>query len=139
MQRHLFRLLLSAGAFYFLVPLIPGAAFHGNFGHALLAGVLFAVAGWVIEFFAVAISTLLTITTLGMALFFLIPVWLFGFWLIPALALRMVAELMPSVLLFNSWMPAIVGGLIMLFIGVITSGDIHVRIRNNSDQPKAMI
>jgi uncharacterized membrane protein YvlD (DUF360 family) len=137
MLRHLIRLALSASAFYFLIPLIPGAAFHGNFAHALLAGILFAIAGWVVEFFAIAISTILTITTLGMALFLLIPLWLLGFWLIPALALRMVAELMPSVLMFSGWLPAILGGLIMLFIGVITSGDIHVKIRNNNGRPEA--
>lgn len=131
MLRHLIRLTLSAGAFYFLIPLIPGASFQGNFAHALLAGVLFAIAGWTVEFLAIAASTILTITTLGMALFLLVPVWLFGFWMLPAVALRMVADLIPSVLAFNGWTPAILGGLIMLFIGIITSGDMHIRVRNH--------
>lgn len=69
MTRHLMRLALTASAFFFLFPLIPGANFHGNFAHAILT--------------------------------------------------------------FSGWIPAIWGGLIMLFIGVITSGDIHVRVRNN--------
>lgn len=131
MLRHLIRLTLSACAFYFLVPLIPGATFHGNFAHALLAGILFAIAGGLVEFLAIAISALLAISTLGMALFLLIPAWLFGFWLLPALALTIVAQLLPSVLTFSGWMPAILGGLIMLFIGVITSGDTHIKVRNN--------
>ncbi len=131
MTRHLMRLALTAGAFYFLFPLIPGAHFEGNFAHALLAGILFAILGWCVEFFAIAVSAILTIGTLGMALILLIPAWLFGFWLLPACALRLVADFMPAVLSFSGWMPAIVGGLIMLFIGVITSGDVHVRVRNN--------
>lgn len=139
MTRHLMRLILTASAFFFLFPLIPGASFQGNFAHAVLAGILFAVLGWCVEFFAIAISALLTIGTLGMALILLIPAWLFGFWLLPACALRIVADFMPSVLAFNGWMPAIWGGLIMLFIGVVTSGDIHVRVRKNNKRIDAVI
>lgn len=131
MTRHLIRLVLTASAFYFLIPLIPGASFHGNFAHAILAGILFAVLGWCVEFFAIAISALLTIATLGMALLLLIPAWLFGFWFLTACALRLVADVMPSVLSFSGWMPAILGGLIMLFVGVITSGDVHMQVRKS--------
>jgi len=131
MTRHLMRLVLTACAFFFLFPIIPGAQFQGNFAHAVLAGILFAVLGFCVEFFAIALSALLTIGTLGMALILLIPAWLLGFWLLPACALRLVADFMPSVLSFTGWMPAILGGLIMLFIGVVTSGDVHVRVRNN--------
>jgi uncharacterized membrane protein YvlD (DUF360 family) len=131
MTRHLMRLALTASAFFFLFPLIPGANFHGNFAHAILAGILFSILGWCVEISAISISALLAIGTLGMALILLIPAWLFGFWLLPACALRLVADFMPSILTFSGWIPAIWGGLIMLFIGVITSGDIHVRVRNN--------
>lgn len=43
MTKHILRLLLTAAAFYFVFPLIPGVEFHGNFIHALLAGVLFSI------------------------------------------------------------------------------------------------
>ncbi len=129
MKRYLLRLLLIASAFYFLFPMIPGVEFHGNFIHALLAGALFAMVGWIIEVLAIAASTVVAIGTLGMALIVLIPVWLFGFWLLPAVALRLVADLMPSTLTFAGWIPAIGGGLIMLIIGIATSGDVHKKIR----------
>lgn len=132
MQSFLLRLGLSACAFYWLFPMIPGVQFHGNFIHALLAGTLFAIMGWIVEFFAVLISTLLTITTLGTALIILIPAWLFGFWLLPAVALRMTADFMPATLAFTGWIPAIIGGLIMMLIGVITGGAVRGRMGGSS-------
>ncbi|PZM84088.1 MAG: hypothetical protein DKT66_05450 [Candidatus Melainabacteria bacterium] len=131
MGRHILRLVLTAGCFYFLFPLIPGAQFHGNFMHALLAGILFAVIAWIVELAAMAISATLIIATLGMALFVLAPLWLVGFFLLPALVLRFVADTIPSVLWFSGWWPAIWGGLVMLFVGVVTSCDLHVRMRSN--------
>jgi hypothetical protein len=129
MIRYLVRLGLIASAFYFLFPIIPGVQFHGSFIHALLAGALFAFLGWLVEFAAIAASTVLAIGTLGMALILLIPAWLFGFWLIPAVVLRLVADFMPSTLTFSGWIPAIVGGLIMLCIGMATSADVYKKIR----------
>jgi uncharacterized membrane protein YvlD (DUF360 family) len=131
MQRYLIRLVLSAGALYFLFPMIPGVQFHGNFGYALLAGALFAFLGWIVEAVAIAISTILTIGTLGLALLVLTPAWLLGFWLLPAVALRWVANFMPATLSFSGWLPAIWGGLIMLLIGVATSGEVHKKMRKS--------
>ncbi len=138
MTRQLIRLALTAGAFYFLFPIIPGATFHGNFAHAILAGIFFSIFGWVTELLVMAICAALTIGTFGMALFVIVPAWLFGFWLLPALVLRMVADFMPAVLSFTGWMPAIWGGLIMLFVGAVTAGDIHIwSIKNN--RPGAIV
>src|SRR5262249_33874534 len=131
MRRYLLRLALIAASFYFLFPLIPGVQFHGNFIHALLAGALFAFIGWVVEVLAITVSALLAIGTLGMALIILGPAWLLGFWLLPAVALRLVADLMPSTLNFAGWLPAIGGGLVMLIIGIATSGDTHKKVRKS--------
>ena len=129
MKRYLVRLLLTACAFYFLFPKIPGVDFHGNFWHALLAGAVFALIGGIIEFLAIVLSAAITVGTLGVALLILIPVWLFGFWLLPAVSLRLLADFMPATLSFSGWLPAIGGGLIMLLIGILTSGDAHKRVR----------
>lgn len=131
MTKHILRLLLTAAAFYFVFPLIPGVEFHGNFIHALLAGVLFSILAWIVEFLAVAVSAFLAISTLGMALIVLIPTWLFGFWLLPAVVLRIVADVMPATLAFTGWIPAIEGGLLMLLIGILTGGNTHTRMTNN--------
>lgn len=127
MKFFLIRLALIACAFYFVFPLIPGVQFHGNFLHAIGVGVLFGFLGWVVESIAIALSALLTIGTLGMALLVLIPAWIVGFFLLPAVVLRCVADVMPASLSFTGWEPAIWGGLIMLVIGVATSGSARKR------------
>lgn len=132
MTRYLIRLVIMAGAFYFIFPMLPGVQFHGNFIHAVLAGALFAFLGWLVESVAIVISAILAISTLGLALIILIPAWLLGFWLLPAVALRFVADFMPATLSFSGWMPAIWSGLIMLCIGAATSGDMHRKIRRSS-------
>lgn len=129
MKRYLLRLVLIAATFDFIFPMIPGIEFHGSFLHALGVGVLFAFLGWVFESLAIALTAMLTIGTLGMALLVLVPAWLLGFWLIPAVVLRWVADLMPATLAFAGWIPAIEGGLLMLLIGIATSGDAHKRAR----------
>ncbi len=129
MTRYFIRLVLIAAAFYFVLPMIPGAQFHGTFVIALLAGALFAFLGWLVETVAIAISAVLTIGTFGLALIVLVPAWILGFWLLPAVALKFVADFMPTTLGFAGWMPAIWGGLVMLLIGVVTSGDTHERVR----------
>lgn len=134
MKRYVIRLLLFAVAFNCLFPLLPGAQFHGNFAHALLAGALFAFFGWLIEFLAVSISAILAIGTLGMALILLVPAWLFGFWLLPAVTLKAVSVVIPSIVQFTGWMPAIWSGLIMLLIGILTSGDLHWTVRNGKNR-----
>jgi uncharacterized membrane protein YvlD (DUF360 family) len=136
MTRYIIRLVLIAGAFYFVFPMINGVQFHGNFMYALLAGALFALLGWIVESVAIALSTILAIGTLGLALIVLMPAWLIGFWLLPAAVLRLVADFMPATLSFSGWMPAIWGGLIMLCIGIATSGDMHKKIRR-TDQVHA--
>lgn len=129
MIRYLMRLALIGSAFYFLFPMIPGVSFHGSFVHALVAGAVFAFLGWLVELAAMALSAILTVGTLGMALVLLIPAWFFGFWLLPAVALRLVADFMPGTLSFSGWIPAIGGGLVMLVIGIVTSGDVSKKIR----------
>jgi len=132
MTRYLIRLALIASAFYFLFPMVPGVQFHGNFLYALLAGALFAFLGWIVESVAIAVSAILTIGTLGLAMIVLVPLWLVGFWLLPAVVLRFVADFMPTTLAFSGWMPAIWGGLIMLVIGIVTSGDVHRKLTRNN-------
>jgi hypothetical protein len=129
MTRYFVRLVLIAATFYFIFPHIPGVEFHGSFVHALLAGAVFAFLGWLVEVLAVAGSALLTITTLGMALLILIPAWLFGFWLLPAVGLKITADMMPGTLTLHGWMPAIEGGLLMLCIGVATGGKVQKGMR----------
>ena len=128
MTRYLIRLVLIACAFYFIFPMVHGIEFRGTFVHALLVGALFAFLGWVVESLAIAISAFVAIGTLGLALIVLIPLWTLGFWVLPAVTLKLLAHFMPASLSIIGWMPAIWGGLIMLAIGIVTSGRIDKKI-----------
>lgn len=76
---------------------------------------------WLVDVAAVALSAVLTIGTLGTALLWLIPAWILGSWLLPAVALRLLSDVAPAYLTVEGWIPAILGGLVMLFIGMMTS------------------
>ena len=121
MLRLLFKIVLSALAVTIIFPMISGIDFHGNFASAVGLSVMFAIMLWLVELAAVALSAALAITTLGVALLWLIPLWILGFWLLPAIALMLVANIMPAYLTVSGWGPAIVAGLVMLAIGMVTS------------------
>ncbi|CAN5377398.1 hypothetical protein BH10CYA1_BH10CYA1_20700 [soil metagenome] len=123
MKSILIRVILIALAFYFVFPLIPGIDVHGGFVHVFVAAIIFGLFGWLVEVCAIALSAVLTVTTLGMALLVLIPLWLLGFWLLPAVTLKLMADFMPQTLTINGWVPAIEGGLLMLLIGIVTGGN----------------
>lgn len=125
----LIRLVLLALAFQFILPMIPGIQVHGGFVTALGLALLFTVLGWVVSWVAALLSALLAISTLGMALIVLIPLWLLGFWLLPAYTLMLTSDMMPAYLAVNSWGPAILGGLITLIIGIATDSDNFRRVR----------
>lgn len=120
MKRFFLRLVLLAFAIDIILPMLPGISFHGNFLHAIGAGLFFTLLVWLVEWLALALSAVLAITTFGLALVFLIPIWIIGFWLLPAICLKLLAGLIPGFLTVNGWFPAIWGGVIMLVVGVIT-------------------
>jgi len=122
MQRAIVRFLLSAAVFAFVLPLIPGIDFHGNFAVALGAALVFSIVGWLVDLAAVLLSAIFTVSSFGLALLWLIPLWLLGFWLMPAVTLMVMANLMPSHFTISGWIPAIEGGLVMLVLGALTSG-----------------
>jgi uncharacterized membrane protein YvlD (DUF360 family) len=115
------KILITALAFVYLLPMIPGIDFHGNFMAAIGLAVMFGVMLWAIEMIAMALSAVWTVGTLGLALLWIIPLWIIGFWILPAAALMLVAVIMPTHLTVSGWMPAILAGLVMLVIGVLTS------------------
>jgi uncharacterized membrane protein YvlD (DUF360 family) len=118
----LVRLALKALAFVFLLPMLGGIDFHGNFVAAICLAIVFSLMLWGVEVGAMALSAYLTVTTFGLALLVLIPMWLLGFWLLPAFALRLVADLLPQYLTVAGWGPAILGGLLMMVVSLVTGG-----------------
>jgi len=117
----LIKLVLTALAFVYLLPMIPGISFHGNFFMAIVVSLIFGIMLWVTDLVALALSAVVTIGSFGLALLWLIPLWLLGFWLLPAVALIVVSDLVPHTMTVHGWMAAILGGLVMLLIGTVTS------------------
>ncbi|HMW91635.1 MAG TPA: hypothetical protein PKN86_01335 [Candidatus Obscuribacter sp.] len=120
-MRFLLKLSLTALTFIFILPHIGGITFHGGFGTALLVSLLFGFMLWLVDLAAIAISAMLTITSFGMALLWLIPMWVLGYWLLPCIALKLVSTLAPQALTIVGWTPAILAGLAMMIIGGVTS------------------
>ena len=117
----LIRLVVKALAFMFLLPIIPGIHLHAGFLTAVVLAIFFSLTQWLVEIGAAALTAWLTISTLGLALLILIPMWILGFWLLPAVALKMVADLMPQYLSVGGWEPAILGGLLLFVVGMVTT------------------
>ncbi len=128
MKRFLLRFFLFAFAFNLVVPMLPGIKFGGDFLLSLGAGLFFALFGWIVETIAIAVCTMLTLDSFGDSMRVLIPVWVLAFLVLPALVLNYVARLMPDALSFRGW-EAISGGVLLLFIGIVTSGKLHEQTR----------
>ena len=121
MIRTIVRILLAAVAFAYVLPLIHGIAFHGSFLNATMLAIAFGVLFWIVDIIAIAVSAMMTISTFGLALLVLIPIWLVGFWLVPAFVLKLVSDMWPHYLTVVGWGAAFMGGLVMLGLSVITS------------------
>jgi uncharacterized membrane protein YvlD (DUF360 family) len=122
MGRLLIRVLASALSFAYVLPMINGIHFHGNLVNAIVLGAVFGIMLWLVDSGAKFLTGVLTISTLGLALLVLIPMWIFGFWLLPAVALKLVADAMPAYLVVSGWGPAIIGGLVLMFVQALTGG-----------------
>jgi hypothetical protein len=122
MIKLLWRVLISALAIFFVLPMIDGIQFHGNFFHAMAIGAFFALMTWAVARGAMWLTAILGVVTLGLGLFILIPMWVFGWWLLPAVALKLVAYVMPAYLSVAGWPAAIFGGLVMLVVGFLSGG-----------------
>lgn len=120
MVRFLVRTLLKVLAFMYVLPHIHGIQFHGTWVSALILSVFFTIMLWAVEALVFLLAALLTVSTFGLALLFLIPCWVLGFWLLPAVALKLLADLMPHTLVVAGWIPALLGGLVLLVVSLIT-------------------
>lgn len=122
MLKFLLKTAATALAFMYVLPAIPGIQFKGGFIDAAILAIIFAFLLWVVEAAAMMLATVWTISTLGLALLILIPLWIFGFWVFPALALELVAFVAPDHLSIHGILPPILGGLTMLIISMLTGG-----------------
>lgn len=70
MKRFILRLVLLATAIDYILPMLDGISFHGNFIQAIGAGLFFSLLVWLVEWLAITVSALLAISTFGLAILF---------------------------------------------------------------------
>ncbi len=131
MSRYLLRLVLVTGIFYFIFPLVPGVHFEGSFSQALLIGILLSLLGTFIEYSAIAFSARMKNKTFRTAFTLLVPAWIFGFGLLPVFTLMCLDFLLSPEFNIEGLLPAIMGGVLVFAVGVITGGCVHVQITKN--------
>ncbi len=131
-MQFILKILVRALVFALALPIIPGIDFHGNFWGAIVLAFFFGILLWLVDLLAVTISAMLTVGSLGLALIWLIPVWILGFWLLPAVALKWLADLFPNYLTVASWGAAILGSLLILLVGIVTSSFGQLLPKNNT-------
>jgi hypothetical protein len=91
-----FRIALTALVFTFIFPMISGVHFTGEFWPQGIAyGFLMAAVAYLFSY----VVGLFIVATLGIGAIFV----LFGFWLIPAIELQILAHFFPQNLAFDSW------------------------------------
>jgi uncharacterized membrane protein YvlD (DUF360 family) len=113
MIRFALRILLSAVMLFYVLPMIPGFHFVGQFWpDAVVYGLLLAVVSWVVAF----VLGLIAVMTLGVGAIFMI----FGFWLIPAIQLALLSVWFPEHLVIDSFGTAVVAGLVLMVVNFIT-------------------
>jgi uncharacterized membrane protein YvlD (DUF360 family) len=108
------RILITALLFTFVFPMIPGAHFTGGFWpDGIVYGLLMAVVA-----FAVSLAILaFTVGTAGLGAVLII----LGFWIIPAIQLQLLAHFFPKSLAFDGWGSAIICGLILMVVNILTA------------------
>ncbi len=105
--------------------MLPGIEFHGDFFVACGLGMFFSILLALIEVIAAFLSTIWTLSTFGLALLVLIPMRLFCFWVLPTVALLVMAQLLPGILTIENWIPAAIGAIVLLIVNVITRDRKH--------------
>ena len=121
MARLLIRVALFALAIMFALPIINGIQFHGNFVEAIGLGAAFTLLSWFVARVAAWVSGFLAVVTLGIGLLIIVPLWLLGFWALPGIALKLMADMLPAYLTVASWKAALIGGVVMFFINLFTA------------------
>jgi uncharacterized membrane protein YvlD (DUF360 family) len=121
MIRFAIRTLLTAFVLVHIAPMIHGAHFTGSFWpDGVVYGLLLAVVAHVLKLLVSAF----TVGTAFIGLIVLIPAAIFGFWLVPAIELRVLAHYFPQHLSFSGWGSAILVGLVLLVVNIVSASSV---------------
>ncbi len=122
MTRLILRTIVLALAFAFVLPRIPGFSFHGQFlPDALIYSLLFAVTAVLVNTAAYVVVGVTGLVTMGLALVVIWPVRLLGWWILAAYQMLLLAKFFPEHLAVTGWQPALLAGLVVLAVNVLTN------------------
>jgi len=91
--------------------------FCGSALTAILFVLFYGVMLCCVDKAAGGLSAVVTVSPARRALLWRILLWVVGFWLLPAVTLKVLADLMPTCLSISGWTPAILCGLVIMCIG----------------------
>ena len=119
-MRFLLTVLLSTAIVCLVFPHVAGVSFAG--GILAACGFALATAGTAAFMKTVgrALTLTLRITTVLPAVLVLLPVWLLGVWLLPALELKMFAAAFPQAISFQGWGALLSASALLLAPTVLT-------------------
>lgn len=122
MTRLILRIIALALAFTFVFPKIAGFSFTGEFfPDALIYSALFSVTALVVNAVAYIAVAIAGVVTFGLALLIIWPIRLLGWWALAAYQLLLLARLFPEQLHVDGWQPALLAGLGVVVINVLTT------------------
>ncbi len=131
MKRKIIGVILSALAFYYVFPMFDGIHMKGGFVTAACLGALFAVISWAAAKLKGLAESLFIMGTLGLGCLIVIPLNVVFFWIMPALALKGLSLVVPAYFTISGWWPAFLGGLVLLFINVLTHTEPTVVVQSS--------
>lgn len=121
MIRFVINVLITAFMLAFVLPLIPGVHFSGQFWpEAIVYAVLFGVVSFVVDLVLILAGAALTIATAGFGGILVVALYILGWWLIPAIQLMALAHWFPQHLAIDSWFAAAVSGVVLLVVNFLT-------------------
>lgn len=121
MIRFAINVLITACLIAFVLPYIPGVHFNGSFWpDAVIYGALFAVVSVVVNLLLLFISAAFTLATSGFGAIPVLILYILGWWLIPAIQLMALAHWFPQHLAIDSWFSAIIAGVVLLVVNLLT-------------------
>lgn len=125
-----FAITIAVNAFLitYLFPKLKGFSFTGSYWpQGILYAVGIEVTSLVLGFIAMAV----VIATFGVAAIPLAFFLMFGFWLLNAIYLKVLAHYLPDHMSIDGWSPAIIAGLIMMAVSLILGDGSSINITVN--------
>lgn len=118
-------LIITALLLCFVFPAVTdgGVQFHGSFWPTgVLYAFIFGIVSTLTTLGIFLATGVITIATRGLALLAIVPAFILGFWLLPAVQLQVFAHYFPAHFTVSSWGAAIVAGFVMMVVNMVLSG-----------------